>query len=94
MPRYIDVDKLLNDFNNTKLYKLSGQFERLIRDQPFADVQEVKRGKWGRSILADDFFRCSVCGAVWNRKFEYCPHCGAKMDGGDGDANTELHDKN
>lgn len=50
------------------------------RKIPTADVQEVRHGKWGKSLFAQDFFRCSLCSAVWNRKFEYCPHCGAKMD--------------
>lgn len=91
MTGYIDYDRLFDAIE--ELYKFSAGKERkafstvldLINVQPFADVQEVRHGKWGRSILADDFFRCSVCGAVWNRKFEYCPHCGAKMDGGEGE---------
>lgn len=40
----------------------------------------MKHGKWEKSIFAEDFHRCSICASVWNRKFEYCPHCGAKMD--------------
>ena len=43
------------------------------------DVAEVARGQWNKSILAQDFFRCSECGAVWNRTFPYCPNCGARM---------------
>lgn len=42
---------------------------------------EQKHGQWERSMFADDFRRCSECCAVWNKQFEYCPHCGAKMDG-------------
>ena len=58
---------------------------------PTADVVEVKHGyDTGNANI----FECSVCGygvddiyeadeknyPVW--KFNYCPHCGAKMDGG------------
>ncbi len=53
---------------------------------PAADVQEVKHGKWrqeyrsGREI--NKGFVSSCCD-MWNeRKTDYCPNCGAKMDGG------------
>lgn len=55
--------------------------QRLIRKAPTIEARPVVRGEWKQSILADDFFRCSVCSSVWNRKFEFCPHCGADMRG-------------
>ena len=63
----------------------------LLYTEPAADVVEVKHGyDTGNANI----FECSVCGygvddiyeadeknyPVW--KFNYCPHCGAKMDGG------------
>ena len=52
------------------------------------DVQHVKHGKW---IWDDEGYHCSECffhaydnsfeimQGIWN----YCPHCGARVDGGD-----------
>lgn len=60
---------------------------------PAADVAPVVHGEWiGPSGMAQG--KCSVCGymtydksADWARNYwPHCPKCGAKMDGGDGDA--------
>lgn len=64
---------------------------------PAADVAPVVQGrdvyKWHKEGHCE--FKCSVCGA-WagiieggtldGVDFDYRPNCGAKMDGGDGDA--------
>lgn len=59
-----------------------------------ADVVERKTGKW---IDMGDFEQCSACKGTHLKEFEsyygkvtwiktpYCPHCGAKMIGGDED---------
>ena len=65
-----------------------------IREQPAADVQPVKRGKWEEieeyGGWGDTYFRCSICGDEWDlaigapieNGLKYCPNCGARMDGG------------
>ena len=54
---------------------------------PAADVAPVKHGHW---INENFYTHCSACGKMaiydkYGQEFEsdYCPHCGAKMDGGD-----------
>lgn len=63
---------------------------------PTADVAEVRHGKW---IMRGGKFRCSECDGKalmqdvggtggFSHEFEqvksdFCPHCGAKMDGKD-----------
>ena len=59
---------------------------------PAADVQPVVHGRWeeGHEMYGVEY-SCSVCGcyALWKELTtdqvctEYCPHCGAKMDGAD-----------
>ena len=62
-----------------------------IREMPAADVAEVVHGQW---YMLDDCANagvyCSDCGRRVHReefaykklRSKYCPHCGAKMDGG------------
>ena len=85
MAEYIDRYELLNQFLDTKPYKLSGQFEKLICNIPAADVAPVKHGGW-RHIGGDEWC-CSCCSFVitteggWEVPTKkYCEECGAKMD--------------
>ena len=53
------------------------------------DVAPVPHGKW--NIMSGTKSRrvCSRCGwdvPEYGKFYSYCPNCGAKMDGGDGDA--------
>lgn len=62
---------------------------------PAADVAPVVRGKWEREpasywrwtpsgavAVTRTTYRCGLCGRGTAVKFNYCPNCGAKMDGG------------
>ena len=63
----------------------------VIKTFPAADVAEVVQGEWiewwpgdcsvimtGEEML----FECSLCTAKYSERSNYCPNCGAKMDGG------------
>ena len=63
----------------------------VIENIPTAEVQEVKHGEWKEIKCGDEifdyYFKCSNCGNTTPPKAfpvapDYCPHCGAKMDGG------------
>ncbi len=69
-----------------------------INSLPKADVQSVKHGQWVCEFYNDVFdvyqADCSVCKKESTDKYdkvsesyEYCPHCGARMDLKDGDTN-------
>lgn len=48
---------------------------------PAADVVPVVHGEW--EYYTHTMMACSICKRhVPRHKSEYCPHCGAKMDGG------------
>ena len=58
-----------------------------IAKQPTADVAPVRHGHW---IYENFYTHCSVCGkmAIYDKygqevESDYCPRCGAKMDGGE-----------
>lgn len=60
-----------------------------LQDMLAVDVAPVVHGRW--NIMDGYKVRraCSVCGwdvPEYGKFYSYCPNCGAKMDGGDGDA--------
>lgn len=66
--------------------------EREIESIPAADVVEVVHGRWGEHIFDGIMggrprtYMCSFCNYTFPVKTNYCPNCGANMDGGDHDA--------
>ena len=60
---------------------------QVILKQPTIEAEPVRHGEWLH--LEHMKYRCSACeracyvATIMNEpSFEYCPHCGAKMDGG------------
>lgn len=56
---------------------------------PAADVAPVVHGRWNNMDGYKTRKVCSECGwdvPEYGKFYSYCPNCGAKMDGGDGDA--------
>lgn len=50
------------------------------------EVAEVRHGEW-ENYPSHSYRRCSICKMEWekprfNTRSNYCPNCGAKMDGG------------
>lgn len=68
----------------------------VIRGVPAADVAPVVHGLWEREpssywrwtssgavAVTRTTYRCGLCGRGTAVKSNYCPNCGAKMDGGE-----------
>lgn len=58
---------------------------RDVKSQPTADVVEVRHGEYHYRRFTDGVYyqkQCSIC-REWTYEYDenYCPHCGAKMDG-------------
>lgn len=97
MARYIDADALLEELNfiepDEELYEndhavwLDCRMD--VIHAPTADVVEVKHGEWIHTDYAEHWRgkdECSLCGYHFEPRldlscFNYCPGCGAKMDG-------------
>ena len=59
-----------------------------VQNIPAADVAEVVHGKWDDSLDGITPY-CSICGRshkLMVRTPNYCPNCGARMDGGEENA--------
>lgn len=65
---------------------------KILDNEPTADVVEVKHGEWKPIVKQSDYLEppycdtceCTVCGYwidVCETVYNYCPNCGAKMDG-------------
>lgn len=50
---------------------------------PTADVAQVSHGRWlCVDTDTEQFFLCNICEKKEYWESNYCPNCGAKMDGG------------
>ena len=47
---------------------------------PAENVAPVRHGRW--KSYTKNLGECSNCGYVVSIRYDYCPNCGAKMDGG------------
>jgi hypothetical protein len=61
----------------------------VVEDAPTVDAVEVVRGRWEEYSRMPGYLQCSKChdAHIWfawlkDGKWNYCPNCGAKMDGG------------
>ena len=85
MPEYIEREKVLS-----KAAPVEGCFSDMISAYdvamlPTADVSPVRHGRWETNSDRPDSLICSVCNCgfdMWKHDpHNYCPNCGAKMDG-------------
>lgn len=86
MAEYIEREALVHHFMTTRQYLakdlvMDAAYE--VSKFPAADVAPVVHGRWipFRSEAAGDIQYCSACdiGCTWMPN--YCPNCGARMDG-------------
>ena len=59
----------------------------ILHHVPTVDAVEVVHGRWDAVFEYEDFQHayCSACGKRSEYMTNYCPNCGAKMDGGNED---------
>ena len=94
MAEYIDrvpiIKKLEQRMLSPETTFINTVLIRLLQGEPTADVVKVKHGKWiERENNYDTYYDCSVCsesfvfvdGDPIDNLYQYCPNCGAKMDG-------------
>lgn len=56
-------------------------FRKCIETAPAADVAEIKRGKWEKDGNGRTCSKCEFKYYANGGLFNYCPKCGARMDG-------------
>ena len=93
MAEYIEREAILREIERRESLMVGDNLvsvdamKSFIKNRPAADVAPVLHGRWVASH--DEFCTCSLCKypvyVGWNQT-NYCPNCGAKMDGGDGNS--------
>lgn len=100
MAEYIEREALLlriDCHGTNKFGMLDEDIRAFVKAIPAADVAPVVHGRWIHSRYEDcseqfELVKCSQCNheayamAFYVRGGNYCPNCGAKMDGGVDDA--------
>ena len=86
MAEYIDRKALIYAICTDTQPFNTGSVMRAINDQPAADVAPVRHGKWLlRHVGHGHYWECSVCHKnpciYVTEDTNFCPSCGAKMDG-------------
>ena len=87
MDEYINATTLLKEIDYAFHTDTIGKKDviNLIINLPVADITPVRHGRWVHHIAGGKQISacwCSVCNAEHETEQNYCPNCGAKMDGG------------
>ena len=91
MAEYIEREAVVRELNKTydNMNAMGAQFYGgfmnavyRIKDFPAADVAPVRHGRWlCVDTDTEQFFLCNRCKKKEYWESDYCPNCGAKMDG-------------
>lgn len=90
MAEYISREDAVDELQVKVFHNLTDEYYgtmQVLNELPAADVVPVVHAKW--IPYRCDMYECSACGRI-HTSFDneecdanYCPHCGAKMDGGE-----------
>ena len=69
------------------ILQTNSMFAYCINNIKPVDAVEVVHGRWIARRFTETLFgcECSNCHTTWDAETNYCPNCGAKMDGGNED---------
>ncbi len=77
MARYVDVEKLIAEYDRVHIGAAGGA-RKLMEEAPTADVQEVKHGEWVVEAYDDDN-RMMIIPYVKHQHSEpFCSNCGKR----------------
>ena len=88
MAEYIEREAAKKEFNlNFGGVSHAVIANRILDAIPAADVAPVVHGRWEESVVIQTDtstlydYTCSECSIVTSRGSNYCPNCGARMEG-------------
>ena len=83
--KYIRADLLMNKIAGSAFFSTAekGKIRAVIEKEPGEDVKPVAHAHWIKSNYDNvdgTIYECYNCNTVMFNAWNYCPHCGAKMD--------------
>ena len=93
----MENDKLLKasdvkEYFKRVIFGADKKIDAWVDSIPAVDAVEVRHGWWLFEEYPDEYYssKCSLCGfetveAAYLKGWNFCPNCGARMDGEDGD---------
>ena len=75
------VYKAMVEFINPNTEVLQKALRQVIDEISPADVEPVRHGRWVYNSPEDSIPYCSECLMPQDSECNFCPSCGAKMDG-------------
>jgi len=84
MAEYIEREAALDCLHLVCVPQCRKYAQKEIKKIPAADVAHVRHGRWRLYSPLTDTYECDKCGyQVIDESFRtnYCPNCGAKMEG-------------
>lgn len=81
MTDYIEREAVRQELYDADAITFKGL--RIINQFPAADVAPVVRGRWKKRRFGETAFgyECTICHTTWDEPTNFCPYCGARMDG-------------
>ena len=88
--RLIDADRALEIVHDQGIahpnaYHLTNYATLILREAPTVDAVQVVHGRWETNSDRPDTLICSICKCGFDMgkhdPHNFCPNCGAKMDG-------------
>ena len=80
MAEYIEREALLAAYDAAH-EGAPGRARKLIADAPAVDVVHVIHGRYIPDQRYQGVGNCGLCGGIVTILNNYCPNCGARMDG-------------
>lgn len=81
--RLIDADALIVRAKKLDSYAWT-DFCSIVDEAPTIKTKPVRHGRWSKTHTG--CCKCSICGQYEPYTRCYCPYCGARMDGGEQNA--------
>ena len=91
MAEYVNLNDMLEQFDKSASKLVDDRrvsvesMREFICNRPRANVKEILYAHWVPTEypFMNECEDCSSCGyrTVWGHRYNYCPNCGAKMDG-------------